>query len=204
MLNWRKVTRNFLVIPAVICFWGQAARAAPQLGLFDEFIRNCASHAGDAAASLNAASQQGWRPIPQTQLMQKIPPISVPGMKTDWYRGTLNVQARRSLALFAGQGEMFSGTGLNPVPVAFCMAMQKPADLQSAAKAGNWTNSFQFTSSGANAYLFSEGPGGRRPIALSEIYREFHGGSGRELVTMTHSTENVSGIMIVAPVHTAK
>lgn len=56
------------VVAGLLALVGHTARAAPQATLFDDFTRNCASHAGDAAGALNAVSRQGWRMIPQQQL----------------------------------------------------------------------------------------------------------------------------------------
>ena len=62
------------VTASLVSLAGQAAHAASEGSLFDDFVRDCAAHAGDAAAPLNVVSQQGWKPIPQQALQAKVPP----------------------------------------------------------------------------------------------------------------------------------
>lgn len=180
-------------------FGAQSAYAA-QGSLFDDFIRDCASHAGDASAALNAVSRQGWKPVPQQKLQMKLPPISMPGLKADWYHAYLGAQPGRSLALFAGRGEMATGTSLRSVPVSFCMVVQKPIDPTSLQRIGSWTNATKVAvSASMSGYVFAESSSGRQSISLSQLYKEFQSGAGREVVAIDQPAEHVSAAMILAP-----
>ena len=179
----------------------QGMRAAPPVSLYADFLRDCAAHVGDAAAPLNEVSQQGWRPIPQQQLQAKVPPIVIPGLKTEWYHAYVSARSGRSAALFAGRGQMFSGTALQAVPVAFCMILQKPLDAASLEQIGRWAATSSIAGGpDSSAYLFTETKDGKRGALLSTIYRDFRDGVGRELVTMSRPSENTSAAMLVAPV----
>lgn len=115
------------------------------------------------------------------------------------------VKPGRSVALFAGRGELFSDTSVREIPVAFCVVSQKPVDPASLQQAGLWTGVPAVQGGpGVSAYLFSEKTAGRQPTPLTQMYSEFQAGTGRELVTTTHPTESASAIMIVAPVSAQK
>jgi len=188
---------NFWIAALMVAFAAPVARAAPAGALFDSFIRNCALHEGDAAGSLKAVSQQGWTPIPQ----DKLPLMSFPGIKVDWDHAYLSTQPGKSLALFAGQGKMFYGTNLPVIPVAFCMAIQKPIDSASLQQAGSWTGASGIpVGVDTSVYFFDETSTGRKSTTLAELYKHLQAGTGRQLMTTSHSNEHSSAIMIVAPV----
>jgi hypothetical protein len=177
--------------------------AAPQASLFDDFTRDCAAHARDAASALNAVSAQGWKMVPQQQLQSKLPTV-IPGLKTDWYHAYTGAQPGRSLVLFAGRGALPAGPDLPALPVAFCMLMQKPGDAASLQQAAAWTGASPSARNEiATTFAFAETPAGRRPVTPAEFYSDFQSGAGRALVTLSVPAQNTTGLMIVAPVQGA-
>jgi hypothetical protein len=164
-------------------------------------MRNCASHPGDPVASLNDVSQQGWKMIPQKELMAKLPPVAVPGLKLDWYHMWLGGQAGRSLALLAGRGTMVLSAGRPAVAVGFCMAMQKPLDAASLEAAGSWTG-VQPALDGpeGKAYLFAETAAGKRATTLTGMYDDFQAHTGRDVMTINHPNDQTSAIGMIAAI----
>jgi hypothetical protein len=143
--------------------------------------------------------------IPQEQLLSKMAPVNVPGLKMDWYHMYTNLLPGRSVALLAGRGELFSGTIMHAIPVSFCMAVQKPLDPGSLQQAGSWAGAPALQSGPeGSAYLFTETLTGRKPTTLAQMHHDFETGTGRQLITMSHPAEQASGIMIIAPVSIEK
>lgn len=184
----------------VIAMVSQGAQAAGQGALFQDFMRNCASHPGDPVAALNDVSQQGWMEVPQKELMAKAPPVAVPGVKLQWYRMYLSAQPGRSLALLAGRGEMLLTPGRPAVPVGVCMAVQKPLDTASIQDAGSWASvKPALDSPEATMYLFAETTSGKRAVTPTQI-GDSQADNWRELLTLNHPGEQTSSIAMIAPI----
>lgn len=188
-----------IALAATLC--SQAALAAPQAALFQDFIRDCASHPGDPVAALNDVSQQGWKMTPQNELMAKLAPISFPGLKMNWYQFYQSAQPGRSIALLGGRGELSLASGEPAIPVGFCLTMQKPIDPASEREAGSWTGvSPLMTAPEGTIYIYTDAASGRQSMKPSQAYSDFKAGDGRELVTLSHPNENTTGIMLIGPV----
>jgi hypothetical protein len=182
-----------------------AAHAATEGSLFDTFARDCAAHARDPAAALNAATEQGWKAVPQQQLQDNISALPLSGLKPDWYRASVTAQPGRGLILFAGHGVMSMGTDTPPMPVAFCMLEQKPADPASLQQAGAWTSApAAFSQGGVLGYVFTETAAVRRPSTEAQAYQAFQSGDGRLIVTMNITAQDASGIALIAPANDVK
>lgn len=178
-----------------------AVSAAPENSVFSVFLHQCVPYAEHAAAPLNAAAQQGWTAIDQRQLVKKLPPFSAPGLKTNWYRAYVSPRSEGSFAVFAGQGEIALGTQTKSVAVAFCMVARKPNDAGGLKAVQEWSRADPYIATPeASAFLFDETPAGRRGIALGDFPARLLAGTGREVVSLNHPAEHITGILLVSPV----
>lgn len=190
--------RTLGLVVSLLGLWGSRTYAASSSSLYTDFLQNCATHAGDAPASLNAVSQEGWKAIPQKELLARVPLTAFPGLKVAWYRAYTTIRGGRSVALLAGRGQFLISSG--DVPIAFCMALQKPMDAASLQRGAEWAKVPKtMGDADTSAYLFLDRESGKQPIGLSDLLKAFRAGQGRELVTMNHPAEQSSAIMLVAP-----
>jgi hypothetical protein len=164
--------------------------------LFEEFQTLCVAHQGDPAGPLNAASQLGWTPIQQN----RIPPLSAPGLKINWLHAYSHFEAGRFSAIISGAASFTGLLNDKNIPVSVCMTMQKPIDRVGLNRAEIWASVPPIVATQENkAYLFRNGPTGHRSLSSGEIFAAFEQGLGREVVTMQHPSEMMSGVMLVAP-----